>query len=105
MSPRYLLVELLAIALTLLVYARFVAPGDAPPSVELSRFIVYFFFVGVLLVMSAIDVEHQILPDRISYPAIPLFFSTQTMLMSPSVKGWQPRPFADRRLKEIWLGP
>lgn len=36
-------------------------------------------------------------------PAIPLFFSTQTMLMSPSVKGWQPRPFADRRLKEMWL--
>jgi len=36
-------------------------------------------------------------------PAIPLFYSTQTMLMSPSVKGWQPRPFADRRLKELWL--
>ena len=38
-------------------------------------------------------------------PAIPLFFSTQTMLMSPSVKGWQPRPFADRRLKQLWLEP
>jgi len=36
-------------------------------------------------------------------PAIPLFFSTQTILMSPSVKGWQPKPFADRRLKELWL--
>jgi ABC-type transport system substrate-binding protein len=36
-------------------------------------------------------------------PAIPLFFSTQTILMSPSVKGWQNRPFADRRLKELWL--
>jgi oligopeptide transport system substrate-binding protein len=36
-------------------------------------------------------------------PAIPLFFSRQTMLMSPAVKGWQPRPFADRRLKELWL--
>jgi oligopeptide transport system substrate-binding protein len=36
-------------------------------------------------------------------PAIPLFFSTQTLLMSSSVKGWQPRPFADRRLKELWL--
>lgn len=36
-------------------------------------------------------------------PAIPLFFSTQTILMQPSVKGWQPRPFADRRLKELWL--
>ena len=38
-------------------------------------------------------------------PAIPLFFSAQTMLMSPSVRGWQPRPFADRRLKELWLKP
>lgn len=37
-------------------------------------------------------------------PAIPLFFSTQTILMSPSVKGWVPRPFADRRLKQLWLG-
>jgi oligopeptide transport system substrate-binding protein len=36
-------------------------------------------------------------------PAIPLFFSTQTMLMSPSVQGWQSKPFADRRLKELWL--
>lgn len=36
-------------------------------------------------------------------PAIPLFFSTQTILMSPSVKGWQAKPFADRRLKELWL--
>lgn len=90
-SPRYLVVELLAIALTLLVYARFVAPGDAPPSVELSRFIVYFFFVGVLLVMSAIDVEHQILPDRISYPAIPLFFLLGRLLfwMGGEVSLWQ----------------
>jgi len=36
-------------------------------------------------------------------PVIPLFFSTQVILMNPSVKGWQPRPFADRRLKELWL--
>jgi oligopeptide transport system substrate-binding protein len=38
-------------------------------------------------------------------PAIPLFFTTQTILMSPKVRGWQPRPFADRRLKELWLEP
>lgn len=36
-------------------------------------------------------------------PAIPLFFSTQVILVHPSVKGWVPRPFADRRLKHIWL--
>ncbi len=36
-------------------------------------------------------------------PAIPLFFTTQVVLVHPSVKGWVPRPFADRRLKHIWL--
>jgi oligopeptide transport system substrate-binding protein len=36
-------------------------------------------------------------------PAIPLFFTTQVMLMDQGVKGWQPRPFADRRLKQLWL--
>ncbi|MBM3853226.1 MAG: peptide ABC transporter substrate-binding protein [Verrucomicrobia bacterium] len=38
-------------------------------------------------------------------PAIPLYFSTQVILVHPSVKGWVPRPFADRRLKHIWLEP
>jgi len=36
-------------------------------------------------------------------PAIPLFFSTQVILVHPAVKGWRPQPFADRRLKELWL--
>lgn len=36
-------------------------------------------------------------------PAIPLFFSTQVILVHPAVKGWRPRPFADRRLKHLWL--
>lgn len=81
--PRYLAVELLAILLSLLVYARFVtyvgpwaslASEGGPPGVALSRYIVYFFFSVVLLVLSAIDVRHRILPDRITYPAIPLFF-------------------------------
>jgi oligopeptide transport system substrate-binding protein len=36
-------------------------------------------------------------------PAIPLFFSTQVILVHPAVRGWRPRPFADRRLKDLWL--
>lgn len=36
-------------------------------------------------------------------PAIPLFFTRQVILVSPMVKGWVPRPFADRRLKHIYL--
>jgi oligopeptide transport system substrate-binding protein len=38
-------------------------------------------------------------------PAIPLFFSTQVILVHPSVKGWKPLPFADRRLRYLWLEP
>jgi len=36
-------------------------------------------------------------------PVLPLFFSAQVILVHPSVKGWVPRSFADRRLKYIWL--
>ncbi len=38
-------------------------------------------------------------------PATPLVFSTQASLMSPSVKSWQPKPFAERGLKQLWLEP
>lgn len=95
-SPRYLAVELFAIVLSAIFYARFVAWGalggshsfamPGPPAVAMSHFIVYFFFGGVLLVLSAIDIEHQILPDRITYPAIPVFFLLGRLLyfQSPS---------------------
>jgi leader peptidase (prepilin peptidase)/N-methyltransferase len=79
-SPRYLLIELCAIGLAALVYARFVIHADwgnermEPAAMVLSRFLIYFFFVGVLLVLSAIDLEYKLLPDRITYPAIPVFF-------------------------------
>ncbi|MBL9206208.1 MAG: peptide ABC transporter substrate-binding protein [Opitutaceae bacterium] len=36
-------------------------------------------------------------------PAIPLFFTRQVILINPMVKGWVPRPFADRRLKHLFL--
>jgi oligopeptide transport system substrate-binding protein len=36
-------------------------------------------------------------------PAIPLFFTRQVILVHPMVKGWVPRPFADRRLKHLYL--
>jgi leader peptidase (prepilin peptidase) / N-methyltransferase len=73
-SPRYLLVEALMAALTMLLYHRFVASGPGPLPADLTRFIVYFFFTGTLVVLSGIDFDHQILPDRITCPASPLFF-------------------------------
>jgi len=36
-------------------------------------------------------------------PAIPLFYSSEIFLMSPSVHGWSGRPFADRLFKSLWV--
>jgi oligopeptide transport system substrate-binding protein len=38
-------------------------------------------------------------------PAIPVFFSTQVILVNGHVRGYQPYPFADRRLKELSVVP
>ncbi len=72
-SMRYPLVELLGIALALLVYVRFVTVGGDPLA-ELGQFFVYFAFCGVLLVLAGIDLDHFLIPDVITYPAIPVFF-------------------------------
>jgi leader peptidase (prepilin peptidase)/N-methyltransferase len=79
-SIRYPLVEAISVGLSLAVWARFVAGRDAPPSSPivmgppslLAHFFVYFAFAGTLLVLSGIDLDHQLLPDRITMPAIPV---------------------------------
>jgi leader peptidase (prepilin peptidase)/N-methyltransferase len=73
-SAQYPLIELVAALLALAVFRRFVIGDSAPLGIALSRFLTYFFFVITLLVLSVIDLRIQLLPDRITYPAIPLFF-------------------------------
>ena len=62
-SPRYLAVELLTALCTL---ALFLLLG---PSVPLA---VYLPFTWALIALAFIDAQHQILPDRITYPGIVL---------------------------------
>ena len=76
-SWRYPLVELLSTLLALAVYARFVAGAladGAPASGLAAHFLVYFAFVGTLVVLAGVDLDHQIIPDVVTYPAIPAFF-------------------------------
>lgn len=73
-SPRYPLVEALSTLLALAVYARFVDGGDGPVAVLAARFLVYFAFVGTLVVVAGVDLDHKIIPDAVTYPAIPAFF-------------------------------
>ena len=38
------------------------------------RFFVFFLFIAVLIVITFIDLDHQIIPDILSLPGIPIFF-------------------------------
>ena len=76
-SARYLFVELATAALVLGVFrlALFeLAPWEPLPH-RLARFAVYALFALVLVVITFIDLDHKKIPDRITYPGIPLFFA------------------------------
>jgi leader peptidase (prepilin peptidase) / N-methyltransferase len=74
-SPRYLLVELLTGLLSAFLYWKLVMamPGVAI-EVRLARYAVYFTFVGVLIVLSFIDLDTKRLPDVITIPAAIVLF-------------------------------
>ena len=65
-SPRYPLLEAIVAALSLLLWQRH--PGSL-------AYLAEFTFALALVVMSAIDLELKIIPDRITLPGIPLFFA------------------------------
>ena len=70
-GPRYLAVELLTAALVAACFLRFGLTADA---------FVAALFVSVLVVLSAIDVEHRILPDKIVLPSAALVLGAQIAL-------------------------
>jgi leader peptidase (prepilin peptidase)/N-methyltransferase len=80
-SFRYFLVELLTPLLLLLFYARYGL------SVSLAC---AFIFAAALIVITFIDLAHQIIPDVISLPGIPLFFICSFFVpwVSPAQSFW-----------------
>jgi leader peptidase (prepilin peptidase) / N-methyltransferase len=71
-SWRYPLVELLTAVLALMLFLKF--------GLTL-KFFTFFIFVAVLIVITFIDLDHQIIPDIISLPGIPLFFLAAIFLV------------------------
>jgi leader peptidase (prepilin peptidase)/N-methyltransferase len=65
LSIQYPLVEFLNAALYVIVLNRF--GSDSPWILT-----VYFIFISVLVVIFFIDLEHQIIPNSITFPGIPL---------------------------------
>lgn len=81
-SARYLIVE----ALTGVLFAClwwFTIDLDAelePLGGRMVRFLVYATFAVVLVVITFIDLDHKLILDRVTYPAIPAFYAMSFLL-------------------------
>lgn len=64
-SIRYPMVELIT---GISAYSLYIKFGPTP------AFPIFFLFVAVLIVITFIDIDHQIIPNILSIPGIPLFF-------------------------------
>jgi leader peptidase (prepilin peptidase)/N-methyltransferase len=71
-SWRYPLVELITALLALLLFVKF--------GLTL-KFLIFFIFTAVLIVITFIDLDHQIIPDIITLPGIPIFFLAAIFLV------------------------
>ena len=64
-SLRYPIVELMSGLFAVCAFLKFGFTGEA---------LVYYVFIITLVVITYIDLDHQIIPDVISIPGIPVFF-------------------------------
>jgi len=81
-SPRYLLVEAATGILFVAAWHFCIAvayPGEAL-SLRTLRFVVYAAYLVVLVVITFIDLDHKLILDRITYPAIPVFYGLGLLL-------------------------
>ncbi len=81
-SPRYMLVE----AATGLLFAAtwwlcmFALRAEEPFPTRAARFAIYALFELVLVVITFIDLDHKLILDVITFPAIPVFFGFALLL-------------------------
>jgi len=69
-SPRYLLVELLGLLLSVACYYHAARYGSGGASVRFAGFLVEFFFVGGMIAIAFIDIRTMIIPSVITYPLV-----------------------------------
>jgi leader peptidase (prepilin peptidase)/N-methyltransferase len=80
-SWRYPVVELITAILSLLLFLRFGLTVN---------FLIFFVFTAVLIVITFIDLDHQIIPDVLTLPGIPIFFLAAIFLVkNPWKVPWQ----------------
>jgi len=85
---RYPLVEALTGLLSLALYARFVVQGpDAPWVANLAAYLVFFAFAAALVAVIFIDLDHQIIPDGITYGG--MLAGLLVSFLLPDVAPWE----------------
>ena len=88
-SPRYLLVEALTGALFVLAWWVIVverAPIEALDQ-RLVRWAILAAFAVVMVVVTFIDLDHRLILDKLTYPAIPAFYALG--LLGLPERGWK----------------
>jgi leader peptidase (prepilin peptidase)/N-methyltransferase len=87
-SPRYLLVEAATALLFVASYHYVVgiAHIDDSPADQLIRFGVLAAFLWTMVVITFIDLDHQLILDKLTYPAIPIFYGLGLLLPGSSWK-------------------
>ncbi|MCM2359774.1 MAG: prepilin peptidase [Geobacteraceae bacterium] len=85
-SPQYPLVEALNGLLTLFLFLRFVPSPSFLKFGPWLPFLILFLFCSAMVVVTFIDLEHQIIPDVISLPGIVAGFAFSFFI--PQL-GWQ----------------
>jgi leader peptidase (prepilin peptidase)/N-methyltransferase len=102
-SPRYVIVEVLAALLAVALYWRFVVADvlGAPFVMRLAWFLVYEKLAGLLLVLSAIDLTTLLIPDKITYPSIPVMAALSLLLPLP--RWWDGLVGAVAGYAVIWI--
>lgn len=75
-SARYLFVEVATAMIFVALFHGAMGPAYAadPIAIALYRFMVFGALAFVLVVITFIDLDHKLILDRITYPAIPIFF-------------------------------
>jgi len=88
-SPRYLLVEAATAMLFVALYhlAVHIAYVEEPIQLRLLRFVILAAFALVLVVITFIDLQTQMILDKITYPAIPVFYGCSLLL--PEATWWR----------------
>lgn len=71
-SPRYVMIEAIVCLLSVALYWRYVDQGIATFELRLAQFFIASLFAGLLIAISAIDLETFYIYNSITYPGIPL---------------------------------